>query len=310
VVLQPVRLAARFIGECGRLAVHRKLPTRELLLRAAYRAFLKREPDPEGLDTYLQALSDKRMTCRDILSAIVRSDEFREVDGLRKHPLDALHEARLELVRERLPKADVIVDLGGASRGDPEGALMVMGYPYSPTEIVIIDLPPDVRIGDSQSWETRKEVRTRAGTRIRYLYGSMADLSRIPDASADMVFSGESIEHVSETDGDAVCREAFRVLKPGAFFCLDTPNGALTRLQSPTELIHPEHQVEYRASELKSKLEKAGFEIVEALGICPMPETRRTGIFDARELVDNVGLSNNPEDGYLFYFKARKPLPA
>lgn len=59
---------------------------------------------------------------------------------------------------------------------------------------------------------------TEQGTGVRYVYGSMADLHMIKNNYADMVFSGESIEHVSEADVEQTIREAWRILKPGGIF--------------------------------------------------------------------------------------------
>jgi len=104
-----------------------------------------------------------------------------------------------------------------------------------------------------------------------------------------------------------VCAEVFRILRPGGYFCLDTPNATLTRLQSPNLLIRPEHKKEYTVKEIREMLEQHGFVIVQALGICPMPESLRRKMFDPKELVRNIGLSENPEEGYLFFIKAIKP---
>jgi hypothetical protein len=57
-----------------------------------------------------------------------------------------------------------------------------------------------------------------------------------------------------------------------------------------------------------AKPERAGFEIVAGKGICPMPETLRTQQFSFDELVANCGLSETPEEGYLFFFHAIKPI--
>ena len=73
--------------------------------------------------------------------------------------------------------------------------------------------------------------------------------SRYEDGSFDLVYSGQSIEHVTEADGDAVVREAFRVLAPGGWFCLDTPNGPVWRLRSDAPMNH-DHKIEYGAGEL------------------------------------------------------------
>ncbi|MDQ4078188.1 MAG: methyltransferase domain-containing protein [Chloroflexota bacterium] len=277
----------------------------EMFLRAAYRAYFKREPDEDGLNYYLPALQRKSMNKLDVLRSFTQSNEYRQVHNLPIHPLNALHQARMMLIQHCLPEAEVIVDLGGASTDYTEGALLGSGYPHKPREIIIVDLPPEERMLPSA--ESFQEYITSEGIKITYLYRSMVDLSPIEDESVDMVFSGESIEHVTEEEGDSVCREAYRVLKQGGYFCLDTPNATLTRLESPHQLIHPEHKIEYHVQELKDKLNRWGFEMLEEKAVCPMPESIASGDFSYDEMVQHIGLSDNAEEGYLFFLKAVKP---
>lgn len=291
----------RLLLKGGRLLLEtRKLPD-ELFLRASYRTLLKREPDELGFNHYLQALRSQGVKRWRVVGSIIRSHEFRQ-----GNILEALHRARIKVVSTCLPSARVVVDLGGAANGRPEGALLFMGYPYRPAEITIVDLPPSERFGWTDP-EPSQDLVTTTGVLVRYLYGSMVDLSLISDTSVDLVWCGESIEHVTEEEVDAVCREVYRVLKPGGYFCLDTPNAALTRLQSPDVLIHPEHKKEYHVAELRAKLAAVGLEVLEAKGICPMPESLQEGVFKDEELALNVALSGVPEEGYLFYLKAVRP---
>ncbi len=297
-----LRVLLQFCIETVRLVIgERHRIDNELYLKAVYRAFLKRDPDAAGLKYYLTALQRRTLTHFGVIRSVLNSSEFRNVYKLPVHPLNALHQARMMLVQNYLPAAQYIVDLGGAAPGHPEGALLAMGYPHQPREIVIVDLPPTTLLGKQyNTWLTPD------GILIRYHYGSMTDLSWLPDNSVDLVWAGQSIEHVTEDEAEITARQVFRVLRPNGYFCLDTPNAALTRLQSPDKLIHPEHKKEYRVSELKDLLESIGFEIVEAKGICPMPNSLRTGIFDLKEIVHNITLSDEPEYGYLFFLKAMK----
>jgi ubiquinone/menaquinone biosynthesis C-methylase UbiE len=300
-----IRAMMCLLFELSKVAVQtHRWPDDRLFVKAVYRACLKREPDADGEAFYLAALRRGSMSKVDILRSVLESNEFKQIYGLPVHPLNALHQARMMLIRQHLPMARVIVDLGGTAEDHPEGALLVMGYPYHPSEITIVDpvLPRLLREhGKDPEWITPD------GVRIRYHQGSMTDLVWIPDQSVDLVFAGESIEHVSETEAWTVCAEVFRILKPGGYFCLDTPNAALTRLQSPERLIHPEHKKEYMVHEIREMLERAGFVILETLGICPMPESLRQKVFDPKELIRNICLSQNPEEGYLFFVKAIKP---
>ncbi|MDO8473773.1 MAG: methyltransferase domain-containing protein [Dehalococcoidia bacterium] len=307
------KLRRRLNLEWLRLSIRSvRWPGDDLFLLAAYRTYLKRDPDEAGLRHYNRHMKLKTMSRSSVVQSMVRSMEFRTLHGLPIHYQDALHLARVILVKYFLPPAEMILDLGGALGDSPQGTLLAMGYSHSPREITIIDLPPEERFdpagtGVRAAPASPPELVTADGVAIRGLHRSMVDLSPIPDASIDLVWSGESIEHVTEEDADVVCREVFRVLRTGGHFCLDTPNAALTRLQCPDELIHPEHKMEYRVADLRAKLERCGFSILEAKAICPMPESLRTGLFDSDEIIRNVYITDNVEEGYLFYLKAVKP---
>jgi SAM-dependent methyltransferase len=274
----------------------------------AYWRILHRAPDLAGFEAYTNQLTQKRCSRRQVVTSLVGSEEFR----LQPRPdyglLEVLHLTRCQLVRQ-LPPARDVLDLGGAAPGTIQGMLLVMGYPHRIRSLTIVDLPPVDRLGKyacSVSEKADEWIETEMGP-IRYLHTSMTDLSAIENDSLDLVFAGESIEHVSEGEGRRVMGEVFRVLRSGGYFCLDTPNGALTRLQSPNAFIHPEHRVEYRVVDLVARLREVGFQIIETKGICPMPRTMQTGVFDEREILTNAYLSDNAETGYLFYVKCVKP---
>ncbi|MEM4204661.1 MAG: methyltransferase domain-containing protein [Candidatus Methanomethylicaceae archaeon] len=294
-----VRVFMRLLIELGNLVLQKKRwPDDRMFLQAVYRACLKRNPDADGEEFYISMLWRKSMNRIDVLKSVLSSNEFKQVHGLPIHPLEAVHQARMMLVRRCLPSAQVIVDLGGADQTHREGALLAMGYPYRPQRLIIIDLS----LPKHRSWITPN------GIHIVHYKGSMTDLSWIESESVDLVWAGESIEHVTQAEAEVVFREVYRILRPGGYFCLDTPNASLTRLQSPNVLIHPEHKKEYYVTELRSLIESQGFQVREAKGICPMPESLRSGIFNYREIVENIRLSDNPQEGYLFYIMAIKPI--
>ena len=124
------------------------------------------------------------------------------------------------------------------------------GYPYVFDELVIIDLPHDhaARHLPTHSAPHRRKHLTVLGT-VRYRYHSMADLSAYDDGSFDLVYSGQTFEHVTESDGDKVLAEVFRVPRPGGWFYLDTPNGPVCRIQQ-ADFINPDHEVEYSHDEM------------------------------------------------------------
>ena len=176
----------------------------------------------------------------------------------------SLHYGRGVFIRS-LPRARRILDIGGVALGVPYGALVLMGYPYKFQEIVIVDLPSEDRHELYQDGQTQTTVDV-AGGKVSYRYHSMTDLSSYPSASFDMVYSGESIEHITRAEAELVLAEARRVLRPGGVLALDTPNANLTRLQQDA-FIDPDHKYEYRHREMAAMLRGNGFVIERAMGI-------------------------------------------
>jgi SAM-dependent methyltransferase len=268
-------------------------------------SFLERDPSQEELEKRLFHLRDEHKSRWRVLRSIRRSHEARQRLIYGRTFFQALHSARIEIIRTQIPEAETIVDLGGAAANDPRGALLSMGYPYRPKEIFIIDLPADIRFG---SWKAdENNLTTPEGIKIRYLHRSMADLSPLPGGSVDLVQSGQSIEHVSKEDARTVFLEVMRVLKPGGWFCLDTPNRILTRMKDADRFIHPEHKWEYEPNELCGLLEKQGFQIEKKIGICQMKRSLKISKFIESELMTGPQICGVPDEGYLFFIRCKKP---
>ncbi len=118
--------------------------------------------------------------------------------------------------------------------------------------------------------------------------GNMADLSFIPDNSVDLVWSGQSIKHISREDAFILYKEVKRVLKEDGNFCLDTPNRLITEMHTAWNdggWIHPEHKIEYYPDDLKNDLTEAGFKILEERGVCEIPKTWNTKTFDYADFI-------------------------
>jgi hypothetical protein len=108
---------------------------------------------------------------------------------------------------------------------------------------------------------------------------------------------GQSIEHVTEAAGDRVFADVRRVLAPGGWFCLDTPNGRACRVQQE-ELTNPDHEIEYTHEQLAAKLGRAGYEIHSALGLAYVGRSIATGVWDPAELAANHGVYAEIRDCY------------
>ena len=273
-------------------------------VRMAYQVLLRREPDPAAWAQYTGALAAGELSCDELVDRIRGSNEFRTNVRLHESALHtSLHASRCEFIIG-LPRARRIVDLGGGHTTDGRGALVALGYPYDFEELVIVDLPPDDRHPLYHS--ERFLVSDTERGRVNYEYRSMVDLSFLEDGSVDLVYSGQSIEHVSEADGDTVLRHVRRILRPGGYLALDTPNGRLTRLQQD-EFIDPDHEVEYTLGELRDKLTSAGLEVVSERGLNWGGTAVDEGRFDPAACAANYGIFHEADACYLLALLARSP---
>jgi SAM-dependent methyltransferase len=273
------------------------------VLDVVYELILNREPDPTGTASYLSGLQSGALSPQEVAQWAVASGEWWTVTpfpGLGQ----SLHLSRMMFIRS-LPAAKRILDLGGTALGNATGALVLMGYPYTFDNLVVIDLPSDERNELYQEDTAHAVTQTKLGP-VRYRYHSMVDLSDYADDSIDLVYSGQSIEHVPLDVADVVLAEVRRVLKPGGYLALDTPNARVTRLQQ-AEFIDPDHEHEYTHAELSSKLEGAGFEVAEAKGLNYAGPSLAAGRFSVEEIASARGLFRQIEDCYLLAYVCRVP---
>lgn len=104
--------------------------------------------------------------------------------------------------------------------------------------------------------------------------GRTMDIERgldFPDASFDLLFCSEVIEHLASPE--KLASEAYRVLVPGGTLVLSTPNSAfwIYRLLAamgwtPSELQHPKHLHFFSRRSLRNVLSTAGFSMRSELG--------------------------------------------
>jgi SAM-dependent methyltransferase len=215
--------------------------------------------------------------------------------------LNLIHQARVHMVESLLPSGDMILDLGGAN-----APLYEMGYPHRFEKLVLIDLPPEDR------HDYYKEIvinPSSDGGEVVVKYNDMTQLEDFQNETVDFVWSGQSIEHVPIEAGKRMCESAFRVLKKGGYFCLDTPNRFLTEIHTQDiggGFIHPEHCLEYYPDQLQKLIEGAGFVIEKSLGICHMPKTAGSNKFYYEDFVRGDQITENVNESYIQFFKCRK----
>jgi 2-polyprenyl-3-methyl-5-hydroxy-6-metoxy-1,4-benzoquinol methylase len=276
------------------------LPPAELH-RGLFHLLFGRDPAPD--DPFVAELERGTTSPRQLMEWLIHSAEWSHSAPMTEFG-PSLHYGRGVFIRS-LPRARRILDIGGVALGVPYGALVLMGYPYAFKEIVIVDLPSEDRHELYQDDQSLTSVDV-AGGRVSYRYHSMTDLSSYPAASFDMVYSGESIEHITRADAGHVLAEARRVLKPGGVLALDTPNAKLTRLQQDA-YIDPDHKYEYRHAEMAAMLRGNGFVIERAMGINYGGTSVARGVFDPTELATKRGVFDDIENCYLLAYVCRRP---
>ena len=278
------------------------LPSRQLL-RGLFHLLFGREPVLSDDGAYVKELESGALTPRQLVEWLVDSAEWSHAAPMTEFG-PSLHYGRGVFIRS-LPRARRILDIGGAAVGDPSGALVLMGYPYPFDELTIVDLPSEDRHALYRDASRPASVETPHGL-VTYRYHSMTDLSSYPSGSFDLVYSGQSIEHVTRRQAVSVLSQVRRVLVPGGVLALDTPNRRLARLQQDA-FIDPDHKYEYSHAEMAAMLRGTGFVIERAVGINYGGQSVARGVFDAGELATKRGVFDEIADCYLLGYVCRRP---
>lgn len=207
----------------------------------------------------------------------------------------ALHEGRARLLAGLQLEDRVVVSVGASGTwyfdwihdlaGSPREHIGVEYYSPRPD-----DLPPNVQ------W-------------VANTAGAMND---VDSDVADVVFSGQNLEHLWREDVEGFVQEAHRILKPGGLLVIDSPNRLITVDYGDA---HPEHIVEMTPAEARALFTAAGFDVESVRGVmlCRDVETQ--------ELLPKLGADNpegwsterrlseaggHPDESYIWWLEARK----
>ena len=268
------------------------------------KAFFMQSLNPHERSSWKNQIKNEQLKAFDVATRMMLATHGlkKSEERIQVNHLYYIHKARLKMIHNLLPPAQRILDLGGAN-----SPLYHMSYKHSFDYLMMVDLPADQRNDlhkETSEWSRRDGLGT-----IEILYADMTDLSHLESESFDLVWSGQSIEHISFEQGQKMCQAARRLLKPSGSFCLDTPNRLITQIHTAPiggGFIHPEHKFEYTPQQLRSLLEESGFKIVEAKGVCEMPETHRTRNFHYEDFLWGTEISNDIDSCYIQYFECKK----
>ncbi|MGE0171318.1 MAG: methyltransferase domain-containing protein [Oligoflexales bacterium] len=277
------------------------------IAKALLALFLFRKPEADDVNWLSKEIETGKLTPFRLCLSFFMMPEGLETRLFAANGNAAHHAAREYLIQNILPSAEAILDLGGSSTVHNEGALLGMGYQHNPKKIIIVDLPPIERTADQQSLHTDESTLQFNGIEVRHVFGTMDRLDRIRSQSIDLVWSGQSVEHIDVGQAQKMFQEVWRVLQPGGKFCLDTPNRALSKMLCRMGFIHPEHKIEYMPSDLRSLLTASGFKVRQELAVSPMPLSLKWRKFCKLELHNSKAVSRWAAEGFSFFVECEKP---
>ncbi|HXE17224.1 MAG TPA: methyltransferase domain-containing protein [Stellaceae bacterium] len=147
---------------------------------------------------------------------------------------------------------------------------------------------------------------------VVWIEDTCARMDAIPDGGADLVFSGQNIEHLWPDDTAAFLAEASRIVRPGGWIVIDSPNRALTEKLAWR---HPEHTVELTPSEMSDLLRVAGFTVTKCVGLwlCRDPADGRVLSFDPNVPAEGwsvphriAAARDRPDDSFIWWIEAQR----
>lgn len=145
-----------------------------------------------------------------------------------------------------------------------------------------------------------------------YIY----DMRSVANEEADLVFAGQTIEHLWPEQLTGFLRESHRVLKPDGLLVLDSPNQLITKA---LHWHQPEHTMELTVAEIRDLVTLAGFHDITVRGIwlcrdgepnrlMPLiPDLDRT---DSETDIRVTSAAARPEDCFIWWLEARKTASA
>jgi hypothetical protein len=147
---------------------------------------------------------------------------------------------------------------------------------------------------------------------VRWVANTAGHMPEIGDGVADILLSGQNIEHLWEADVLGFLQESHRILRDGGLLVIDSPN---RRIAARLGWSQPEHTVELNPEEMEVLLAMAGFSVERVIGLwlcedplsgalLPFEELSAEGRWPLQRRV--AAAYNNPHSSFIWWIEARK----
>lgn len=149
---------------------------------------------------------------------------------------------------------------------------------------------------------------------VEWISNYLGDMSSVRSGEVDLVFAGQTVEHLWPEDLAAFLCEAHRVLAQDGWIVLDSPNRLVTLGLKP-QWYHPQHTAELTVDEIVEMLTLAGFEDTRVRGVwlCYDHEGHKYLPFSPDIVVPGwsyqrriAEASDRPENSFVWWVEARK----
>lgn len=147
---------------------------------------------------------------------------------------------------------------------------------------------------------------------VRWIANTAGDMRDVQSQSVDLVFAGQTIEHLWYEELAGFFVESARVLKRGGRLLFDSPNRIISNALMWN---HPEHTVELAHTDAVKLADLAGFQISKSVGhwlcrdldtkaLLPLTEINSAGDWPAERRIAE-GFSN-PAESFSWWVEARR----
>jgi len=147
---------------------------------------------------------------------------------------------------------------------------------------------------------------------VRWVANTAGHMPEIGDGVADILFSGQNIEHLWQSDVLGFLLEGHRILRDGGLLVIDSPN---RRIAARLGWSQPEHTVELNPEEMEVLLTLAGFTVERVIGLwlcedplsgalLPFDELSAEGPWPLQRRVEAA--YHNPHSSFIWWIEARK----